>query len=52
MNGLEQVTGRLEVGYAADIVAVDTDLLGADPMTLAQTRVTHTFADGRAVHRA
>lgn len=52
LNGLEEVTGQLEAGYAADIVAIDADILGADPMTIAETRVTHTFADGRAVHRA
>ena len=31
LNGLEGVTGRLEVGYAADLVAVDADVLGGDP---------------------
>ncbi len=49
LNGLEDVSGRLEVGYAADLVAVDADVLGGDPMALARTRVTHTWADGRPV---
>lgn len=50
LNRLEDVTGRLEVGYAADVVAVDQDVLepGAP---IAAAHVTHTFADGRAVHR-
>lgn len=52
LNGLEDVSGRLEVGYAADVVAVDADLLAGDPMALARTRVTHTWADGRSVFRA
>ena len=34
LNGLEDVTGRLEVGYAADVVAVDADVLGGDPIAL------------------
>jgi predicted amidohydrolase YtcJ len=49
INGLEDVTGRLEVGYAADLVAVDADVLGGDPGRLGATRVTHTWADGRPV---
>lgn len=52
LNGLEDVTGRLEVGYAADVVAVDADVLGGDPMALARTRVTQTWADGVSVFRA
>jgi hypothetical protein len=50
LNGLEEVTGRLEVGYAADVVAVDADLLAADPSAIARTRVTHTWADGHLVY--
>ncbi|WP_457206973.1 amidohydrolase family protein, partial [Nocardioides sp. P5_C9_2] len=49
LNGLEDVTGRLEVGYAADVVAVDADLLAADAAAIAGTRVTHTWADGALV---
>ena len=51
-NGLEGVTGRLDVGYAADLVAVDADVLGGDPARLGETRVTHTWADGRLVFQA
>ncbi len=49
LNGLEDVSGRLEVGYAADVVAVDADILGGDPAALGEARVTHTWADGRPV---
>ncbi|WP_435742066.1 amidohydrolase [Nocardioides sp. SYSU DS0663] len=52
VNRLEDRSGRLEVGYAADLVAVDRDVLGADPAALGDTRVTRTFADGVEVHRA
>jgi predicted amidohydrolase YtcJ len=47
----EDATGRLEVGCAADVVAVDADLLAVDPTRLGDTQVTHTWARGREVHR-
>jgi predicted amidohydrolase YtcJ len=43
------VSGRIEVGYAADLVAVDRDVLGGDGAELGATRVTRTYADGRLV---
>jgi predicted amidohydrolase YtcJ len=52
VNRREQVTGRLDVGYAADLVAVDQDVLAVEPGQLGATRVTHTFAAGRDVFRA
>lgn len=39
-------SGVLDLGHAADIAAVDTDVLAGDPARLAQTRVTHTFVNG------
>ncbi|MER6939790.1 amidohydrolase family protein, partial [Nocardioides sp. NPDC000441] len=51
LNRLEGSTGRIETGYAADLVVVDHDILGEDTTVLARTRVTHTYADGREVHR-
>jgi predicted amidohydrolase YtcJ len=50
VNGLESTTGRLEVGYAADVIAVDADLLALDHAHLADVRVTRTFVDGREVY--
>ena len=51
-NRLEHRTGRIEVGLAADLVAVDRDVLGDDPAALGATRVVLTLADGVEVHRA
>ncbi|SDL16367.1 hypothetical protein SAMN05428985_110130 [Nocardioides sp. YR527] len=51
LNRLEDSTGRIETGYAADLVVVDHDILDDDTTVLARTRVTHTYADGREVHR-
>lgn len=51
LNRLEGTTGRIETGYAADLVVVDQDILGEDTTVLARTRVTHTYANGREVHR-
>jgi predicted amidohydrolase YtcJ len=50
VNGLERSAGRLEVGCAADVVAVDADLLAVDPSVLADVKVTRTFVDGREVY--
>lgn len=50
LNRLEGTTGRIETGYAADLVVVDHDILGEDTTVLARTRVTHTYANGREVH--
>ncbi|OIJ23864.1 amidohydrolase [Nocardioides luteus] len=51
VNRLERSTGRIETGYAADLVVVDHDILGTDTTVLGRTRVTHTYVDGREVHR-
>ena len=51
LNRLENSTGRIETGYAADLVVVDHDILGEDTTVLARTRVTNTYVDGREVHR-
>jgi predicted amidohydrolase YtcJ len=51
LNRLEGSTGRIETGYAADLVVVDHDILGQDTTVLGRTRATHTYVDGREVHR-
>jgi predicted amidohydrolase YtcJ len=50
LNRLERSSGVLEVGYAADVVAVDADILGVEPEAVGEVRVTHTFVDGQVVH--
>ena len=52
VNRLEDSSGVLEVGYAADVVAVDTDVLLAAPSSLGDVKVTATLVDGRAVFEA
>ena len=52
VNRVEDSTGRIEPGMAADLVAIDLDLLGADPTQIASASVRHTFVDGREVYSA
>ena len=49
VNRGERLTGRIEAGFAADLVAIDRDVLSGDPFELADTRVRSTYADGRQV---
>jgi hypothetical protein len=51
LNRLEGSTGRIETGYAADLVVVDDDILSEDTTVLARTQVRNTYVDGREVHR-
>ncbi|MFT4010402.1 MAG: amidohydrolase [Nocardioidaceae bacterium] len=51
VNGADD-SGRLAPGYAADLVAVDQDVLGIDPRAIGATTVRHTFVDGREVYSA
>ena len=51
-NGLERTSGCLEVGRAADVVAVDVDLLTEPPSSWVDARAVGTWVDGREVHRA
>lgn len=52
VNGLEDTSGVLDVGRAADTVAVDADLLGTPPSAWVDASVVGTWVDGREVHRA
>lgn len=51
LNRLDGSTGRIETGYAADLVVVDHDIFGEDTTVLGRTQVTLTYVDGREVHR-
>ena len=42
----EQRLGSLEAGKLADLVVVDRDLWGVDPMAIRDTRVLGTLVDG------
>jgi predicted amidohydrolase YtcJ len=43
-------SGRLDVGSLADVVVLDSDILGIDPTAIGAARVTRTYARGRLVH--
>jgi predicted amidohydrolase YtcJ len=49
VNRLDGTTGRIEVGYAADLAVVDRDVLAEDGARLGATRVLRTYTDGRLV---
>lgn len=46
----ESSKGRIEVGYQADLIAVDTDPLAVAPSSIKDMRVIMTMVDGRIVH--
>ncbi len=48
----EDLTGQIAVGRAADLVAVDGDLLAAPLARVAEAEVVLTMVDGAIVHRA
>ena len=52
VNGFEATTGALRVGAAADVVAVDRDVLATAPEELHEVTVSHTFVDGAHVYEA
>jgi hypothetical protein len=52
VNHLDEVTGTLEPGKAADLVVLDRDVLTVDPVQLRDARVLLTLVDGRPVHAA
>ncbi len=50
-NGLEQDTGSIEVGKAADLVVIERNLFEVSPFEIAKQRVLLTLLDGKPVHR-
>jgi predicted amidohydrolase YtcJ len=50
VNGRDEVSGTIEVGKEADLVAVDTDLFTCDPEAIPAATVLLTVAGGRIVH--
>ena len=50
VNGRENETGRLRVGYRADLVVLDRDPFAGDPLDIAETSVLSTWVDGRRVY--
>ena len=49
VNGLESDSGALDVGMAADVVAVDRDVLALPREAFHEVEVRHTFVDGAHV---
>jgi predicted amidohydrolase YtcJ len=49
VNHLDDVTGCIEEGKAADVVVLDRNPFEVDPSEIGETRVVLTLVDGRAV---
>ncbi|WP_212004906.1 amidohydrolase [Chitinophaga sp. HK235] len=46
----EQTTkGKLAIGYKADIIVLDNDIINADPKKIKDAKVLYTFKDGKPV---
>lgn len=50
--GLASVTGSLSVGKSADLIVLDRNLFEIAPTDIADTKVTTTFFEGRAVYQS
>jgi predicted amidohydrolase YtcJ len=48
--GLEDVTGMIREGLSADFIVLDRNLFEIDPNSIHQTRVLHTYFEGRQVY--
>lgn len=49
---LGSVTGSLSIGKSADLIVLDRNLFEVAPTDIADTRVTTTFFEGRAVYES
>ncbi len=52
VNHHDDVTGRLEAGYLADLAVLDHDPFATPPEEIAQTRVVSTYVEGELVYQA
>ncbi|MEW2403651.1 amidohydrolase [Streptomyces sp. NPDC046862] len=52
VNHLDDITGSITVGRAADLVVLDRDPFAGPPEEIAATRVLETFVEGVRVHAA
>ncbi|MEU1181087.1 amidohydrolase [Streptomyces sp. NPDC005820] len=52
VNHLDDLTGSITVGKAADLVVLDRDPFTGPPAEIASTRVLQTFVAGKRVHAA
>jgi predicted amidohydrolase YtcJ len=50
-NHLEQETGSIEVGKAADLIVLDRDLFALPAWRIHETKVVRTVLEGRTVYR-
>ncbi len=50
VNHLDDISGSIEVGKAADLVVLDRDILAPDAGHVGDSRVLLTLVDGTAVH--
>ena len=52
MNHLDDSTGRLEVGYLADLVVLDRDVFAHPAEEIASASVVATYVEGELVYSA
>ena len=52
MNHLDETTGRLEVGYLADLAVLDRDVFAHPTEEIADARVVATYVEGERVFTA
>ena len=52
VNFLEDTTGSVEVGKAADLIVIDRDLRAISPLQISDARVLLTMLDGEVIYRA
>lgn len=51
IEGKDSWKGRLQPGYAADLIILDRDPFTADPLSIGEIQVLETFVGGNSVYR-